>query len=403
MKTMKKVSLFISLVTFIFISCSKTGVESTAAATSTTPITIQQPVVTPPPVAPNTVNVGDGSSNLVISGTYPSGTTIVVKPGTYNKGAGITLNNLSNVTVQLTGVILDGLNQTQAGYYNILTLNSLTNVTITGGTTLNCGYRDLVFNGRNVGVVLTGHSFKNNLQGIFASSGIVWDGTDNTVALLNCAIRNCSFINCDANNLGGSINGNTISELVKNFEISGCTFKGGNAGDIFFMNVVDNAMVFNNVIDSVNLNMTNDNRLFLFVGTASVHDNTVTNYQGHFAGVWSVSFGTSVETSNFYNNTCSNGRRYSAFEFQEFAIFNIPGKTTHADLVVNNNTCSNLNLDQWWNGSFACNFIDNYQYEVMGGNVTLTNNKGSNFFPIPASGIYWNLTKPTVVSANTYQ
>jgi hypothetical protein len=386
---MKKVSLFISFVTFILISCSKSGVDITAASTLTTPIAVQQPVVTPP-VAPNTVNVGDGSSNLIISGSYPSGTTIVVKPGTYNKGAGITINNLSNVTVQLTGVILDGLNQTQAGFYNALTINSLTNVTISGGTTQNCGYHDLYINGRNTGVVLTGHTFKNNLQGISATSGIIWDGTDNTVALLNCAIRNCSFINCEANNLGGNITGSTIKELVKNMEISGCTFKGGNA------------MLFNNVIDSINLNMTNDNRLFLFVGTASVHDNTVTHYQGHFAGVWSVSFGTTVETSNFYNNTCSNGRRYSAFEFQEFAMYAIPGKTTHADLVVNNNNCSNLNLDHW-NTGFNASFIDNYQYGLMGGSVTLTNNTGSNFFPVPAVGIYWNLAKPSVVNGNTYE
>jgi hypothetical protein len=68
------------------------------------------------------VNVGDGSSNLSISGNYPSGTQIVVKPGTYNQGGGITINGLSNVSIDLTGVILDGLNHSSAGYYKTILL-----------------------------------------------------------------------------------------------------------------------------------------------------------------------------------------------------------------------------------------------------------------------------------------
>lgn len=348
------------------------------------------------------VNVGDGSSNLIISGSYPAGTQIVVKPGTYNKGGGITISGLSNVTVDLTGVILDGLNHTSAGYYNILSLNNLTNVTITNGTTQNVGYRDLYLGGRNVGLYIVGHTFSSNYEGCWLSDGnnTVWDGTDNTVALLNSGFRNCTFINSAYIINGGNIANGAITGLVKNFEFSGNTISGGNGGDYISI-VCDNALVFNNTLKDINLGITNDNRAIHITGTAQIHDNTATNIgYSHFAAVWSVSFGTVVKTSNFYNNTCNGSMKYSSFEFQEFATYSIPGKTTYADLVIDNNICSNLNTSG--QTAFPALFIDNYMYNVMGGHVTLTNNKGSNWLPVPPTGVYWNLAQPTIVSGNSY-
>jgi hypothetical protein len=349
-----------------------------------------------------TVHVGDGSSDLIITGSYPEGTLIVVKPGTYNKGGGIQLDQLSNVTVQLTGVILDGLNKTQAGYYNVLSLNNLTNVIVTGGSTINNGYRQLYINGKTEGLIITNHSFKNNSEGIFTSAGIEWTGTDATTAFKNCGIINCSFDNCGGSTIGGTVDASTnrVMDLVKNFEISGCTWNGGNPGTSFYFPAIDSARVYDNNFKNVNLNTTNDNRVFIFAGSAECYNNSITNYQGHFAALWAVSFGNTAKTSHFYKNNCNGSLKYSAFEFQEFARLNIPGKTTYGNLVVNQNKCSNLNTEH--HTEFDANFIDNYEYGLMGGHVTLTNNIGSNFFPIPQPGIFWNLAKPSVVSGNTY-
>ncbi|OYX93642.1 MAG: hypothetical protein B7Y76_11535, partial [Sphingobacteriia bacterium 35-40-5] len=280
-----------------------------------------------------TVYVGDGSSNLSISGTYASGTIIVVKPGIYNKGGGITIKGLSNVTIQLTGVILDGLNQSQPGFYNVLQLENLKNVTIKGGTTQNCGYRQLYLSNKIDGLVVTGHIFKNNAEGIFTSGGTVWDGTDATIPFKNIAFRKCSFINCGSSSIGGSVDNNTVTDLVKNFEISACTISDANPGSAFYFPAIDNALVFNNTLARINLGLTNDNRIFLFTGTAEFYGNKINNYQGHLAATWAVSFGSIKKTSHFYSNTCNGSLKYSAFEFQEFDRLNILGKTSPADLV----------------------------------------------------------------------
>jgi hypothetical protein len=348
-----------------------------------------------------TVYVGDGSSNLTISGNYASGTTIVVRPGTYNKGGGITIKGLSNVTIQLTGVILDGINQTQPGFYNVLQLENLKNVTIKGGTTQNCGYRQLYLSNKIDGLVLTGHVFKNNAEGIFTSGGTVWDGTDATVPFKNISFRKCSFINCGSSSIGGGVDNNTVTDLVRNFEISSCTITDANPGSAFYFPAIDNALVFNNILARINLGLTNDNRIFLFTGTAEFYGNKITQYQGHLAASWAVSFGTVKKTSHFYNNNCNGSLKYSAFEFQEFDRLNIPGKTSISDLVVSGNTCANLNTEH--HDEFAANFIDNYEYGLMGGHVSLLNNIGSNFYPIPQPDVFWNLAKPLVATGNTYR
>lgn len=348
-----------------------------------------------------TVNVGDGSSNLTISGNYASGTNIIVKPGTYNQGAGITIKNLSNVTIQLTGVILDGINQTHPGFYNVLQLENLKNVTIKGGTTQNCGYRQLYLSNNIDGLVVTGHVFNNNAEGIFTSGATVWDGTDATVPFKNIAFRNCSFTNCGSSSIGGGVNNHTVTDLVRNFEISNCTISDANPGSAFYFPAIDNALVFKNTLARINLELTNDNRIFLFTGTAEFYGNKITQYQGHLAASWAVSFGSVKKTSHFYNNNCNGSLKYSAFEFQEFDRLNIPGKTTISDLVVSGNTCANLNTER--HDEFAANFIDNYEYGLMGGHVSLLNNKGSNFYPVPAPNVFWNLAKPAIVSGNTYR
>jgi uncharacterized protein YjlB len=400
---MKKPILFL-LAAVLLISCSKqssTPADVLDASRSRLPKPAPVPTPTPTPVA-GALNVGDGSSDLTISGTYPAGSTIVVKAGTYNKGGGITVNNLSNVTIDLTGVVLDGLGQSSAGYYNVLTLNTCTNVTVKNGTTQNCGYHQMYINGKTSGVSIVGHTFVKNLQGIQIGSGLVWDGTDNTVNLLNSAITNCTFTNNDAGiGAWGDISNGKLTDVTKNLTVSGCTITGGNPGDILWIGAGDNVQIFNNIISNTDQAMTNDNRLFLVQGTAEVYGNTVTNAgSAHFAAVWSVSLGTTVKTSHFYNNVCSGSWRYSSFEFQEFASNAISGKTTKANLVIDGNTCSNLNTSRWT--GFNATFIDSYQFGLMGGQITLTNNIGHNWFPVPSTNVFWNMAQPYVLGGNSY-
>jgi len=381
----------------------KTGTTgtTTTGSTGTSGTTTTPPVVTPP--TGSTINVGDGKNGIVIDGkvkSYPAGTIIVVKAGTYD--GGITVQNLTGVTIQGTGVILDGLNSTSAGFGNVLNLSNLTNVTITGITTINQGYRMVNINSRMVGLTLDRLTFTNCGQGIYLSGGgnLVWDGTDNTVNLLNLTISNSIFTNCGGNELGGSLTNGQVINLIKNITVSGNKFSGGNPGDILYCGAVDNFKIFNNTITNINANDNNDNRLFMMTGNGDAYNNTFNNYEGHAIGVWPLSFGSTVKTSHLTNNTCTNSRRYSAFEFQEFAAYAISGKTIKSDMVVSGNTCGNINTDHWT--GYPGTFIDNYMFGYLGGKLTLTNNKGYNFFPAPILGVLWNLAAPFLSSGNTY-
>jgi hypothetical protein len=371
---------------------SPTTTPTTPTTTTTTPIT-------------GTTTLTVGANGLVIDGNvtkYAAGTQIIVQAGTYAKS--VTIQNLTGVTVSGNGVILDGVNNSSAGYYNSLNLSNLNNVTVSGFTVQNNGYHSLYFNSRMVGLILNGCSFINDSQGFYIQNNIVWDKTDNTVVLLNCAIRGCTFNNATMFGGQGGINGSSVTDLMKNLEISGNNFSNVDGGDLFQLNAVDGFNIFNNTVKNVNATNNNDNRLFMLMGNGVAHDNSFNTIEGHAIAVWPVSFGSTVTTSNVYNNTVVNSRRYSAFEFQEFAAFNIPGTTTKSNLIVNNNTCGNLNTDQWT--GYPGTFIDNYMFGLMGGTVTLTNNKGSNFFPVPVTQngqlVLWNLAQPAVVSGNTY-
>lgn len=356
-----------------------------------------------PPVITKTVNLGDGKSGLTIDGKktkYAQGTNIVIKPGTY-KG-GITLSNLTGVMITGDGVILDGLNQTKAGFYNNLNINNVTNVWITGFTTQNNGYRMVNINTRTVGLTFDKCTFINNLQGISMSQGYVsnWDGTDNTVNLLNFSITNCRFINCDGGvGLAGGVSGSVFSYVTKNFLFAGNYYHGGNPGDIIWGGAVDGYSIHDNVVDSVNMDTNDDTRLFMMTGNGDAYNNTFNDIEGHAVGCWPITFGTTPKTCHYYNNKVTNSRRYSAFEFQEFPANYIPGVSTYADLVVDNNIAGNINTDHWT--GYPGTFIDCYQWG-QGGHVTLTNNKGYNWWPVPALPTLWNLAQPTVILNNTY-
>ena len=410
-KLMKKVSYRISFLPVLiifsfFISCVSCGKKSEGTTTADVGAIVTPPVVTPPIVTPPAgpiVNVGDGKSTVTIDGkvtTYAAGTTIIVKAGTYANG--INIQNLTGVTVQGTDVILDGLSQSKDGFYNCLNLNNLTNVTISGFTTKDNGYRMVNINSRMVGLTLNQLTFTNCNQGFSISGGqnIVWDGTDNTVNLLNFSVTNSTFNNCGGSGLGGGIENGKITNMIKNLVISGNTFTGGNPGDIFECQAVDGFQIFNNTITGVNLNSIVDNRLFMMTGNGDAYNNKFTNYEGHAIGIWPLTFGTTPKTCHIHNNTCIGSTRYAAFEMQEFAAYAIPGVTTHADLIVDSNIAGNMNTSQWT--GYPGTFIDNYQFGYLGGSTTLTNNVGYNWFPQPTLPYLWNLAAPAVVAGNVY-
>lgn len=385
-------------------------VPATGIVTTAPPIVIPPVVVVPPIVVPPTgpvVNVGDGKSGFTIDGNttkYAAGTNIVIKPGTYK--AGITIQNLTGVTVTGTGVILQG-DGTNATYYNVLTLSNLNTVTITGITTQNIGYFMGYINSKLVNVILSGLSFINCAQGLYVSNIYKYDGTDSSALLLNCKILNCTF-NGSSLGIGGGVNETDIIGLLRNLEIANCVISNG--GDFAYL-LGDGFKIHDNSFTSLNKGNTNDNRILKLTGNGDVYNNTFNGNEGHAAANIPVTFGLTPKTSHFYNNTVTNSSRYAAFEFQEQNSVNIPGKTTKADLVVDSNVVGNIDTDQWT--GYPGTFIDNYQgYQVynasgqlvdgMGGQVTLTNNKGYNWFPVPTLPYLWNLAKPSVVSGNTY-
>jgi len=409
-KLMKKVSYRISFLPVLiifsfFISCVSCGKKSEGTITDVgavvTPPVVTQPIVTPP--AGPIVNVGDGKNPVTIDGkvtTYAAGTTIIVKAGTYL--AGVTIQNLSGVTVDGTGVILEGNLPGNNGYYNCLNLTNLTNVVISNFTTQNNGYRMVNINSRMVGLTLDHLTFTNCAQGISISGGpnLIWDKTDNTVNLLNFSITNCVFTNCGETNLGGGVGNGQVNNLVKNLVISGNTYTGGDPADLVQCNAVDGFQIFNNVISNINPNSTLDNRLFMMSGNGDAYNNKFTNYEGHAIGIWPITFGTTPKTCHIHNNTCIGSSRYAAFEMQEFASYAIPGVTTYADLIVDSNIAGNLNTSKWT--GYPATFIDNYQFGLMGCHTTVTNNVGYNWFPVPAPNVFWNLASPTTFSGNTY-
>jgi len=383
---MKKTIFILIIIAFIG-SVAKAQVKTSSSDTS----------------AANTIVLGRGAGFLIIDGannTYPPGTRIIVKPGIYTNG--LIVQNLKDVTICGKDVTIDGLSQTEEGFNSCLNISKLTNVTITGFTTQNNGYRMLNINSRMVNVTLDSLSFINCNQGIYVNNNnkLIWDGTDATVNLLNFKITNSEFINCGTNDLNGGIEKGYVFNLVKNLVVSNNIFSGGNPGNLIACRAVDGFKIFHNTIDGINPINNDDNRLMMMTGNGDAYENKFTNYEGHAIAVWPVSFGKVVKTSHFYNNTCIGARRYAAFEFQEFREYAIRGVTTKSDLIVNNNTCGDINTDHWTD--YPGTFIDNYQFGYMGGKVTLTNNKGYNFFPAPTNNVYWNLAKPAVVYGNIY-
>lgn len=358
-------------------------------------------------------------SNNNINGGYAAGSILPFVPGTYQTQ--VTAQNLSNVTLDFTGVIFDG-GTFPYNNGNVLTLQNCTNVIVKNLRTQNCGYHAAYLNNRNVNVSFDGLTFDNCYQAfLVAKNGgdIVWDTTDATVQFLNISFLNCLFNNMsndptasDPINAEGRIiyissdsNNTNVLNLCKNLLVAGCTFTGGNPGNCLASNAIDNYKIYNNTITGVNLNVLNDTRLFSLSGNGDFYNNRADNNRGHIAACFPLSFGTVKKTCNFHHNVATNGLRYSAFEYQEFpARYN--SSVLSCDLNVYNNSCGNLNLDNWvppGNAIFATAFIDNYG-SSRSGLISLTNNLGWNWNRKPTGGNFYNtdLATPDTISGNQY-
>lgn len=376
-------------------------------------IALRGTVVTPPPVIvtpPGTaIAVGTPGKALTIDGAktaYKAGAVLTVKPGNYPS---VLLQNLTSATVDLTGVMLDGVAITNKnGFYNVMTLGKLTHVSIVGGTTQNIGYFSMYITGQLTDVTLTGATFKNCVQGWHTDKKYVWDGTDATLIANGLKVLNCTFNAAPLGDFSSVLDGKNVTNLLKGLELGAITFININSGEIINA-AVDGYTVHDNKISNIDATSKDDIRLFKLTGNGDAYNNTFTNIYGHALADWSCSYGATIKTSHYYNNTVNGSRKYAMFEFHEYAAFVIPGKTTKAHLIIDGNTADNLGTDGVAvNGTdFAPTFIDNYahinaQDGALGGNVTLTNNKGSNWTPAPKLPVLWNLIAPDTYSNNTY-
>ncbi len=358
------------------------------------PIVVAPPVVTPPVTPTNGKFIIDGSKQ-----TY--GSVIVLAPGNY---AGINIQNISNVTINMEGVILDGGN-TKDGFDKILSLANCKNVNFTGLLTQNIGYFSGYINSQLSNITFTNFAYKNCQQGWHTDLKQVWDGTDNTLLIDGIKWVNCTWDNAPIGDFGGILDGKNVTNLIKNLEIAGGGVSNFDGGEIInaavdYYNVHD--MKVNNIDATSNL----DIRLFKFIGNGDAKNNAFTKIYGHAIACWSVTYGSVVKTSNYTNNTLDGSRKYGMFEFHEYAAFVITGKTTKAHLIINGVQADNLDTDGAYT-DFPATFIDNYahinpQDGALGGNVTLMNAHGSKWGTPPKLPTVWNLVKPDFMSGNTY-
>ena len=182
------------------------------------------------PVGPTIYLSLTSGIDLTINNVYPTNSIIIINSGatasTYHSA--INFVSLSNATVNLSGITLDGVGQTQN--YNVMTFYSCNNLTVISGSTKDCGYRQGGFDGKNINVQIISHSFINNAQGLASYNVPTWDGTDSSVHMLNCGFSGCSFISGTAGfgGLGGYLDNTqspSITGMVKNLNFTKKNFR----------------------------------------------------------------------------------------------------------------------------------------------------------------------------------
>jgi hypothetical protein len=346
------------------------------------------------------------SGSLTIDGsvtTYPPGTIITIAAGFFQNG--VDISNVENITIDGTGLVLDGDLPGNTGFYNCLSATNCNNVIIKGVKTQNNGYHAGYVSERNSNLVFQNMIYDNCAQGVLyqVSTPLIWDETDNTVAALNHSWINGSYNACGGISLGGNISGTDVINLTKNLVYAGNTYTDSNPDNIIYCAACDYYDIYNNNCDSINLAITNDSRLFLLSGYGDFHHNIITNIWGHSAACWSVAFGSTVQESHYHDNICIGSLKYSSFEFQEFANFVTP-HTTKANLLLDFNSCGKLNSGM--HTEFPSNVIDDYGGQHLGGDVAINNNLlwEVGYDPtVPEGGNFANINGPLPTqSGNLY-
>ncbi len=339
------------------------------------------PIVVPPPPVPTVTHsytktyvVGNGSGDLTIDGSttnYLANSLIVITAGSYQT---INVKNLNGVTIQNGNgaVLMDGSSNIYAG----INFSNCSNDTITrnpavadtvpyGFICQNNTYRPTSITGVNKNMLFEYLSYSNigdYTITITDYSLKVWDGTDAGLQGLNLHFNRCKFDNCNNHilHLSGDITKTYVAGLQKNFEVGFCTFINSNSGDLCNAGAVDKFSVHDNNLKNINTNRNNDNGLFLMVGNGDFFQNYAVNYQGHMIRLWTLSFGTTPQYCNLFNNIGIGSRKYSPFEWQSTEGLNVAAapNTTYCHIRLNNNTAGNLNTSM--DNSFDACLVDNY-------------------------------------------
>ena len=327
----------------------------------------------------NALEVGTGSGNLTIDGNdakIKASKLIIIKAGTYGS---ISVKNISGV--QNNPVLIK--NNGQVTIKEALYTENINDVTISGDNTPgiqygfnlhNIPYRAVVMNGKMNGVTLKSMSFQNVKDYVIigGNSNLSYNGSADT-RTERFKILNSKFDNVGGIQFGGNLGSNEDRGFVKDVEIAHNIFENSSWGVLVNFSNVQDYNVHHNVLNNVNTSNNEHNGVFLMIGNGKFHNNKFTNYQGNAIRAWVYSRGSTPATVEIYNNLIYNTRKYGAFELQGFDRYIVPGKSTHVNAKVYNNTVGKMNTSKDWEGVV----LDLLNY---GGTLEYYNNLGFELF-----------------------
>lgn len=243
--------------------------------------------------------------------------------------------------------------------------------TIDGNHFLNSGFSDKLMD------------FRDDID---FNSGSQSTTVNDSLRIINNTFRNVGQIAMKGNFDTAGIN----KGLYTNFEFANNTVDDcSGVGSLIYVENMGKlnggCKIHHNVLDSINLSLSNHPGIFLINGLCDVYNNKVTNHYGNLCRMFAFTIGSTKGTAYIYNNIVWNSKKYSAFEFQTFGWqaaqenggFGNKIDKNHTiassiDMFVYNNTYGKLNTNNDWQA--AC--ID--EYDLDNGTLTVKNNLGFN-------------------------